>query len=1364
MAHLFVSYARNDQSQVERLLADLHKVRHTTWFDQRSIQGGDEWRLSIERGIADSDLVLLALSPDAAASEWVGRELAIALNQHKPILPVVIAPTPPADFPSVVREGHLNAVFLDRNYEEGLAKLLTDLRGAPAGTERIPFLVAYPRLVHFAGRDDDLRRLHTLLSTPGPAGLRPTGLFGMGGIGKTQLAVEYAYRYRYFYPDGVFFLNAAADWGDEFADLSSRLGLKLPDSEGGTRRERLIAAMADYLRDHRNALLILDNVSKSADIRHREIGRGIKAPQLPCRVLFTTRQRFDANGLSPFEVVMFSPEASRTILTHYRPDLVNDPSVDEVCSALGYLPLALELGAIFLRKKPKASPRSYLDYLHANGADATHAAARLKAEDLDAYYEASLRPALRAQWDLLETKDSKTFMRLVALHGENELVPTSRLGAMSLLFDDEDGIRSPVADGIADARSASLLEVFVGDTVRLHPLVADFLKHPVPDDPPDLREFDAAALAQKAAANTLETYFDLSRLETAVSARGVQAVEQDMRSAQELLRTSPGAQRGKLLQPQLAAYLKVLRLESHNLLDWNKQAMPAFLAQQLLFRSAVTNDAKLARAAEARLDAIGRPYVKLLWRMPQDPGGLERTLSGHESRISAVAISSDGRFAATAAYDDEARVWDLELGYEVQKLPGHGRGVSSLSFSPDGSRLVTGDKEGVVRIFDSGTARLMHALSGHQGEVHTVVVLPDGQSVASGAADGLVKLWDIASGELLLTFSGDQFVNPYSNKIIGVRQLFASADSRGLVSAGNKMLHLWNLKTGTLRHAVQAENIQTVAVSADCRFAMTGEYDVENPLKFWDLKAGKLLSQLHPHWPNGPRVDNVAMTRNGRYAFSSSEWDNRIFVFHPETGHEYGVLTTPAGVHSIALTGDDRKLASHSGGRLQIWDVKTGRLGKSIEGFTIMQGSVVALDSAGRFAITGEESHVGGRLRLWDLAKSAEPVESAGHTAAVLGLAISPDSRRAVTGSADGTAIVWDVRSGRLESVLYGHRSYVNDVAFAENGKTIVTGSKDSTLKIWDAGSGSLLHELKGHGEAVRLSDQRKSELKSARVLGLEHEFGEVTDFKLMPDGKRLVSASNDGTVRIWDLRTGQQVHLLHGHDHRVYAIDTTPDGSLIISCGLDNAVRVWDAASGEQLRTMAVPKTRDTSVTVEVRVSPDGSSCLGNPGDLLVIWNVRDGKLKKKLAPEEKYPSKRRILEWSRDGSRVFAASARLGIWDAASGKNLHVLGAFTGKTSYTMTALAVSGDGRWCVSSWVSIPAIEIWNLETAALVASLDIGRDTWSISIAPDQRTFLIGDEAGGVYCFAYVERAAKTQRKLRPATRRRLGIGRHGGRR
>src|SRR5687767_9619521 len=86
-----------------------------------------------------------------------------------------------------------------------------------------PFLVYFPRHPHFVGRDEDLERLHQALQDGRQVGVNQAGLTGMGGIGKTQLAVEYVYRYREHYPDGIYWLNAARPLHQEFAQLAERL-------------------------------------------------------------------------------------------------------------------------------------------------------------------------------------------------------------------------------------------------------------------------------------------------------------------------------------------------------------------------------------------------------------------------------------------------------------------------------------------------------------------------------------------------------------------------------------------------------------------------------------------------------------------------------------------------------------------------------------------------------------------------------------------------------------------------------------------------------------------------------------------------------------------------------------------------------------------------------------------------------------------------------------------------------------------------------------------------------------------------------------------------------------------------------------
>ena len=103
MAHVFVSYSRENKRRIEQILSDLHRAGHTTWYDKRSIQLGEEWRLAIDRGIADSDVVVLALSAPAAKSKYVCEELQIAYRRHKPLFPLILEPMSEENFPDVIR-------------------------------------------------------------------------------------------------------------------------------------------------------------------------------------------------------------------------------------------------------------------------------------------------------------------------------------------------------------------------------------------------------------------------------------------------------------------------------------------------------------------------------------------------------------------------------------------------------------------------------------------------------------------------------------------------------------------------------------------------------------------------------------------------------------------------------------------------------------------------------------------------------------------------------------------------------------------------------------------------------------------------------------------------------------------------------------------------------------------------------------------------------------------------------------------------------------------------------------------------------------------------------------------------------------
>ncbi len=143
------------------------------------------------------------------------------------------------------------------------------------------FTVPFPRNPDFVGRDEDLARLHEMVQQgTSPVGLRPTVLVGLGGIGKTQLAVEYAHRHRTDYRSGIFWLNAVNPLLMEFAALAETLGLANPE----TPRDQAARAVWSYLDARPDALAIFDNVEEPSRLNTPVVPSLIPA-NLRCRTL-----------------------------------------------------------------------------------------------------------------------------------------------------------------------------------------------------------------------------------------------------------------------------------------------------------------------------------------------------------------------------------------------------------------------------------------------------------------------------------------------------------------------------------------------------------------------------------------------------------------------------------------------------------------------------------------------------------------------------------------------------------------------------------------------------------------------------------------------------------------------------------------------------------------------------------------------------------------------------------------------------------------------------------------------------------------------------------------------------------------------
>ena len=233
---------------------------------------------------------------------------------------------------------------------------------------------------------------------------------------------------------------------------------------------------------------------------------------------------------------------------------------------------------------------------------------------------------------------------------------------------------------------------------------------------------------------------------------------------------------------------------------------------------------------------------------------------------------------------------------------------------------------------------------------------------------------------------------------------------------------------------------------------------------------------------------------------------------------------------------------------------------------------------------------------------------------------------------------------------------------------------------------------------------------------------GIVNSVAVSPDGRRIVSGGADGTVRIWDADTHQQVGApLTGHTEPVVSVAFSPDGRRIVSGSFDKTVRIWDADTHQQI---GAPLTGHTGDVWSVAFSPDGRRIVSGSFDKTVrIW---DADTHQQVGdPLTGHTEQVGSVAFSPDGRRIVSGSwdGTVRIWDADTGQQ--VGDPLTGHTEQ-VGSVAVSPDGRRIVSgSWDG--TVRIWDADTGQQVGAPLTGHtgDVWSVAFSPDGRRIVSG---------------------------------------